>query len=111
MSEATVDTHQAGHESEGHAHPSDRQYVKIAAILAAITMLEVLTYFVDLGDLLVPSLMIMMVIKFFMVAAWFMHLRFDNRILTTALVTGLTLATTVYLIALSAFRFWDSFDF
>ena len=39
-------------------------------------------------------------------AAWFMHLRFDSRMFTRFFVTGLVLATTVYLITLTVFEFW-----
>ena len=91
----------------GHDHPSDKKYMQIAAILAVLTALEVATYFVDMPDaVLISALMIMMVVKFFLVAAWFMHLRFDSRMFTRFFVTGLVLATTVYLITLTVFEFW-----
>ena len=51
-------------------------------ILAAITALEVSTYYVDFGPLFLPALLIMMAIKFFMVVSYFMHLKFDNKIFT-----------------------------
>ncbi len=108
MSEATVQAHDAAHDHHG---PSDREYVKIAAILAALTAVEVATYFVDIGEALVPVLMVLMVIKFFMVAAWFMHLKYDIGLFTKIFVTGLVLACGVYIAALSAFKWWDAFDF
>ena len=37
-----------------------------------------------------------MVIKFFMVAAYFMHLKYDNAIFTKFIVAGLVLAYPVY---------------
>ena len=90
-----------------HEHPSDAKYMQIAGVLAVLTALEVATYFVDMpGAVLVSALMVMMVIKFFLVAAWFMHLRFDSRMFTRFFVTGLVLATTVYLITLTVFEFW-----
>ena len=90
-----------------HAHPSDAKYMQIAGVLAVLTALEVATYFVDMpGAVLVSALMVMMVIKFFLVAAWFMHLRFDSRMFTRFFVTGRVLATTVYLITLTVFEFW-----
>jgi cytochrome c oxidase subunit 4 len=97
-----------GHDA-AHDHPSDWAYVKIAAILAAITLVEVSTYFtsvVDWGDALIPSLMVMMVIKFWLVATWFMHLKFDNPIFGRLFVAGLVLAVGVYVAALAAFEFW-----
>tara|TARA_Y100001960_G_scaffold319402_1_gene390684 strand:- start:396 stop:737 length:342 start_codon:yes stop_codon:yes gene_type:complete len=94
-------------DEENHEHPSDRKYMQIAGVLAILTALEVGTYFVHMPDgVLVASLMIMMVIKFFLVAAWFMHLRFDSRMFTRFFVTGIVLATTVYLLTLTIFEFW-----
>ena len=93
---------------EEHEHPSDAKYMQIAAILAFVTALEVGTYFVEMpGAVLIPLLMLMMVYKFFYVAAWFMHLKFDSVVFTRFFVTGLILATAVYCIALTASEFWS----
>ena len=59
---------------------SDAGYIKIALILAAITALEVSTYYVDFGPLFMPSLIIMMIVKFVMVVSYFMHLKFDSKV-------------------------------
>jgi cytochrome c oxidase subunit IV len=82
----------------GHEHPSDGKYVQIAIILAVITAAEVVTFYIEdtLGGALVPILLVMMVVKFFIVAAWFMHLRFDSRLFTRMFLAGLVLATAVY---------------
>ena len=85
---------------------SDAGYIKIALILAAITALEVSTYYVDFGPLFMPSLMIMMVIKFVMVVSYFMHLKFDNKMFSFLFYTGLALALFVYLTALATFKFF-----
>jgi cytochrome c oxidase subunit IV len=92
-----------------HEHPSDRKYVEIAIILAVLTAAEVATYFFEdqLGDALIPALMVMMVVKFFLVAAWFMHLKFDSRLFSRMFVAGLVLATAVYIVMLAAFEFWS----
>ncbi|MCY3850604.1 MAG: cytochrome C oxidase subunit IV family protein [Acidimicrobiaceae bacterium] len=106
--EATVPEDGAREHSE-HEHPSDWDYVKIALILAVITAVEVFTYFesvYDWGSLLIPSLLIMMVVKFWLVATWFMHLKFDNPIFSKMFVGGLLLAVGVYVAALAAFEFW-----
>jgi cytochrome c oxidase subunit 4 len=109
-SEAFTGTHE-GHE-KSHEHPSDWAYIKIALILAVFTGIEVLTYFesaipiFESNSVTIAVLMTLMVIKFFLVATWFMHLRFDNPIFGRMFVAGLILATGVYAIALSAFEFW-----
>jgi cytochrome c oxidase subunit 4 len=90
---------------ESH-HPTDATYVKVAAILAGLTALEVTTYFVDFGPLFLPVLITLMVIKFLTVVAYFMHLKFDAPILRKAFYAGLILALSVYLVALSTFHFW-----
>ena len=95
--------------ADEHKHPSDWAYIKIALILAAITAVEVFTYFETVynwGQLLVPSLLLMMVVKFWLVATWFMHLKFDNSIFAKMFVGGLLLAVAVYVATLTAFEFW-----
>ena len=90
----------------------DKVYVLTALALAAITVVEVLTYAapdfpVWSDELLVPVLMILMAVKFFVIAYIFMHLRFDKPILTWLFYTGLILAVVVYLVVLCVFRvFW-----
>ncbi len=62
-----------------HGHASDALYVKVFVVLFLITAAEVATYVVDIGDFLIPALMVMMSVKFALVVGFFMHLRFDNR--------------------------------
>jgi len=94
-------------QSQDHEHGmSDAGYIKIALILAAITALEVSTYYVDFGPLFMPSLMIMMVVKFVMVVSYFMHLKFDSMIFSFLFYTGLVLALFVYIVALATFKFF-----
>jgi cytochrome c oxidase subunit 4 len=88
-------------------HPSDGTYVMVALFLAILTALEVATYYVDLGRLLVPVLIVMMVVKFAVVAAWFMHLRFDSTLFRRVFVAGILLAVSVYVAALATFRFFE----
>ncbi len=107
LTEATAD-----HSDVAPAHPSDWAYVKIALILGAITAVEVATYFESAitpfqnNGFVIFSLLFMMIVKFWMVAAYFMHLKSDNKIFTRLFVGGLVLATVVYVITLSAFEFW-----
>ena len=94
-------------QTQSHEHGmSDAGYIKIALILAAIPALEVSTYYVDFGPLFMPSLMIMMVVKFVMVVSYFMHLKFDSKIFSVLFYTGLGLALFVYIVALATFKFF-----
>jgi cytochrome c oxidase subunit 4 len=111
MSSTDLQTHDDSHGTAEHKHPSDRQYVIIAAILAAITAAEVSTYALDFFDdfstaALVATLFPMMILKFGIVCAYFMHLKYDNPLFRRIFVFGLVLAVTVYSIALTAMQFW-----
>jgi cytochrome c oxidase subunit IV len=90
-----------------HAHPSDLKYIKIAAILAVLTALEVSTYFWDVKtEVLVAVLVPVMVVKFAIVAMYFMHLKFDSPLFTRMFIAGLAFAVGVYSVLLTVFRFW-----
>ena len=90
-----------------HAHPTEMEYVKVALVLAAITLAEVAVYYVEsLEGLLVPILGVMSIAKFAIVALWFMHLRFDSNLFTRMFVSGLALAIGVYAVALTTFKFF-----
>ena len=90
-----------------HDHPGERQYIVIALILAVITAIEVVfSYWEAVEDILAPSLILLSIVKFFMVVAWFMHLRFDSRLFRRLFVTGVLLALFVYTATLSTFHVW-----
>jgi cytochrome c oxidase subunit 4 len=109
-----IDNDSPVHPGEHHSHgPTDGFYFKIFWILVAITALEVSTYFWDswFGRddthlVAYPMLVILMVVKFGLIASFFMHLRFDRRILTRIFYFGLTLALAVYIVALSVMNIW-----
>ena len=95
-----TDAHEGGHGD----HPTERKYWIIAAILAVITAIEVALSYVDLGNAVAPLLLIGMVAKFFIVASYFMHLKFDSRITRRLFISGLFLAVTCYLGVFMMFR-------
>jgi len=98
--------HDAGHDSHAQHGSSDKQYVIIALILAALTAIEVSTYYIDFGPLFMPTLFVLMTVKFVIVASYFMHLKFDNKIFTYLFYSGLLLAIAVYVGALATFKFF-----
>jgi len=109
MSDTVTETDADPGEDHSHDHPPDWAYIKIALILGVLTAVETFTYFetvLDWGAFLIPSLLFMMVIKFWLVATWFMHLKFDNSIFSRMFVVGLVLAVGVYVIALAMSEFW-----
>jgi cytochrome c oxidase subunit IV len=42
--------------------------------------------------------------KFYLIAAYFMHLRYDRKVLRRIFLTGIFLAVSVYMIMLMAFK-------
>ena len=99
-------------------YPSDRKYWIVAGILAVFTFLEILAYvledslfaqFPNDGPL-IATLLVLMAIKLWCVAWYFMHLKFDKRILTVAFYSGIVLALTVYLCTLLMFRWFTPAD-
>jgi len=83
------------------AHPDQAQYVRVAVALAVVTALEVTVYYLNLpAKLLVAVLVGLASIKFSLVAAYFMHLKFDARLLRRVFLTGIILACLVYPVAL-----------
>jgi cytochrome c oxidase subunit 4 len=87
------------------AHPSPREYVHIALVLAVLTALEVSTYFFDFGVIAIPLLVVLMVVKFLYVAGWFMHLKFDSPIYSRLMYTGLAFALVLYAIVAAILLF------
>lgn len=99
----SVDTKVATH-AENEVHFSDAQYIKVALFLAVVTAIEVALSYVDVGAAGNPSLLILAAIKFVTVALYFMHLKWDNRILRRLFFSGLILAVFCYVIVLLMFH-------
>lgn len=109
---ATTQDEQAIHH-EAHEDRT-KTYVIVAAFLAVITAIEVVTYEVpDFplwswgdGTGLVATLLLLAAIKFWTVAWFFMHLKWDKRLLNVTFYSGIALALLVYLAMLTVFRVW-----
>lgn len=88
-----------------HAHPGAATYVKIGVVLAIITVGEVALYYIPaLAGILIPALIILSAAKFFLVVAYYMHLKFDDRIFTGFFVGGLAIATGTILALMALFE-------
>ena len=91
---------------EEHAHPGPKTYAKIAVVLTAITAVEVLVFYIDaLKNYLVPILAVLSAIKFYLVASYYMHLKFDNKVFTRLLIGGIVLAFAIMLWLLALFTY------
>ncbi len=72
--------HDAKH-AAAHAHPSGATYLKVAAILTIITVVEVWAYYIPAlveSPLFNPALIIMSAVKFAIVVMFYMHLKYDH---------------------------------
>jgi cytochrome c oxidase subunit 4 len=103
MSTASTQAVGTDHDDHGGHHPTPGEYVRIALILAVLTALEVSTYYFDFGRAGIPLLIVLMIIKFVMVASFFMHLRYDTKLFGRFMYTGLSFAIVLYTLTLLIF--------
>lgn len=84
--------------AEHQGHPTEGKYWKIFWLLFVITAFEVLLYYVSIPGVNLNNLAlgVLAIAKFVVVVGYFMHLKFDSRILRRLFVTGLALAVLVY---------------
>jgi len=82
--------HGEAEEHEGHA--SVKFYWMIGGILAILTAMEVAAFYMDLGAVEAPFLLLLSAAKFALVVMFFMHLKFDSRVFTGVFMAGLVLA-------------------
>ena len=85
-----MSSHADAHGEGGHA--SVGFYWMIGIILAILTALEVAAYYMELGALEVPLLLILSIAKFVLVVMFFMHLKFDSKVFTWVFMAGMVLA-------------------
>lgn len=86
------------HVADGHEHPGNGVYIRVAIILAIVTVVEVVIYYIPaLSGILVPALLVLSIGKFIAVVAYFMHLKFDSRIFRWLFVAGLAISASVVL--------------
>ncbi len=95
MSEPSAREQPATHAQPAtHEHATIRTYLIVAGILTAVTALEFgVIYVRRLAPVLIPLLLVLSAGKFALVVMFFMHLRYDSRVLTFLFVAPLVLAT------------------
>ena len=89
--------------SETHKeHPSPTKYVQIAIVLGILTAIEIALYYTEdiVGVFTDPLLMILAVGKFVIVVGWFMHLRFENKLVNRFFIGGMILALFLFAIVM-----------
>jgi cytochrome c oxidase subunit 4 len=82
-------------------HPGEAEYIRIGLFLGALTAIEVVIYYFNIPrGVFIVMLLALSAVKFTAVVMFFMHLKFDSRIFTTAFVTGMALAGALFTVVL-----------
>jgi cytochrome c oxidase subunit 4 len=81
-----------------HAHPTAGTYLRVAAILTVLTVIEVGVFYVPaFHPFLTPVLLVLSAVKFAIVVMFYMHLKMDSRFFTLVFGGPLLLASAVML--------------
>jgi len=89
--------------SKNHTnHPTPKRYVQIAIILGVLTAIEIALYYTEdlVGIFTAPLLIILAVGKFVIVVGWFMHLRFESKMVNRFFTGGMILALILFAIVM-----------
>lgn len=90
-------SHSGAHGHSG-SHPGIRTYVLVALVLAVITGVEVMVFYLEaLRPIIVPTLVVLSASKFSLVASFFMHLKYDSRVLRGLFAGPLFVAVAIIL--------------
>src|SRR5947199_124598 len=100
----------AAHEEH---HPSPLIYVRIFVVLFVLTAAEVSmvylpewTHNLELHPIVPPVLIALAAVKFGLVAAFYMHLRFDSWLFSAFFVGGLLIAISIAVALMTMFGTW-----
>ena len=99
-----------------HAHPTVGTYVKIAVVLFALTALEVVAYEFARRDgaplhgflsaWVVEVLIILSALKFYLVAAFYMHLKQDSKLFSNLFVWPIVIAAAIIVALIVLQGYW-----
>ena len=89
------------------AHPTTKQYIRIALLLAFLTAIEVGLYYLEVGvdavttSMTSPALLVLAAVKFVIVVGWFMHVKFEKPLVSRFFAIGAVLALGVYAVVIT----------
>jgi cytochrome c oxidase subunit IV len=92
---------QMAHEAHGHEavethHPGAALYILVAVVLTILTAMEIGVFYAPfLQVILVPLLVILAILKFILVAMFYMHLHYDSRAFSILFLGPLALAALI----------------
>ena len=88
------------------AHPTIATYFSVAVTLVILTALEVGVYYVEsIRKYLVPILIILMIVKFVLVAMFYMHLKQDSKLFSGLFIFPIIIAVGVILALIALFSY------
>lgn len=103
-----MDTMQHERHPDEKPLPRISTYIWVGLILTVVTAIEVWAFYWPIPAwVIVTSLIILSLMKFWLVVAFFMHLRYDHKLFTSFFTGGLVLAIGVVLGLITLF---DNFD-
>ena len=108
MAHEPSQTSHADHTATGehHEHPTWKQYKWVALILTVITIIEVWVYYIPSfveSRLFVPALLFMSAVKFAIVCAYYMHLKYDHKLFRALFIGPLIIAAVTMIVLLFLF--------
>lgn len=98
------------HQETQEHHTSPSQYVLVGVILCVLTTMEIALYYMEESlnrGLLVFALLSIAGIKFFLVAAYFMHLKDDPKLFRRWFTIGGVAALVLFTAVLASLSFQD----
>lgn len=79
-----------------HSHPTVKTFLSVGAILFVITAIEFgIVYIEGIRTTIIAILFLLSAVKFWLVASYFMHLKWEGRILAWVFAVGIVLATLI----------------
>ena len=88
--------HGGGHAAHDTAHPTAGVYLVVALVLTVLTVLEIGVYVFNFPALLLVSLLLVLsAMKFYLVAGYYMHLKYDSLVYTLFFASPLILAVLI----------------
>ncbi len=94
-------------QAQSKAHPTPKQYVQIALILGVLTAIEVALYYIEeagvSSTIVYPTLIILAILKFVIVVAFYMHVRYEKSLIARFFTVGFFGALMLYTVVLGTF--------
>ena len=96
MSDHAIVHGHGGHATHESAHPGWQVYTLVAVVLIILTGMEIGVFYAPFLQVwLVPLLIVLAILKFILVAGFYMHLKYDSPVFTTLFAFPLLLAMMI----------------